>query len=252
MISRLTPMRGGDPMLDPYNPTMFETYRWASSFKPRSAWISEEYQRAFKTVEPWNMEDSMKSRRQWLSDDLLNTYKTREPWNVKGLQDWPGQTKKQWMKVTPKDRYGGDSRSVFKEIDAPFTRPAASDLIDYGGEYDSFKGGPTQGTNIEHLDTDALSGWDAEGGVHVQPDHVSVEMQTLSKMDSDLAAQFAAAGVPIKNENDSFLDSNGDFGTGANQDSIGGSLVDADRIARLNDPDYARVEQRLLPDPGGA
>ena len=76
-------------------------------------------------------------------------------------------------------------------------------------------------------------------------------MQTLSKMDSDLAAQFAGAGVPIKNEDDSFLDSNGDFGTGANQDSIGGSLVDADRIARLNDPDYARVEQRLLPDPGG-
>ena len=97
MISRLTPMRGGAPMLDPYHPTMFETSRWASSFKPRSAWISEEYQRAFKTVEPWNMEDSMKSRRQWLSDDLFNPYKTRQPWTVEGLQDWPGQTKRQWM-----------------------------------------------------------------------------------------------------------------------------------------------------------
>ena len=145
--------------------------------------------------------------------------------------------------------------------------PAEQLIIDYGGEYEPYVGGPSQGTNIKPLNTDALSGWDNAGGVH----DVGVEMLPLSgtrtstgnivrpgnqgflsQMDSDLGAQFRAAGVHIRQESDSYLDSNGDYGTGANQDPvIGGDLTDADALAALNDPDYARVEERVLPDPGG-
>ena len=89
----------------PHDPISFDEGRWASGTRNRRGWIADEYERMYGTPRPSDFNVR-------LNDDIMQTYGTRYPWDDATMQDFPGETKSEWMSFKPADRHGSSINST--------------------------------------------------------------------------------------------------------------------------------------------
>ena len=154
---------GVDALDTDHDPIAFDEGRWASGRKSRRQWIADEYERAYGIRRPVDFDIRF-------NDDLHQTYGTRKPWENPFSQDYPGQTREEWMKFKPKDRYADSSRSALIPETAPDPLDQLDDYIKKtDAEQEAWRDRPSgpktrvpvdAEPNLPDIHLDGLGGWD--------------------------------------------------------------------------------------------
>ena len=189
---------GVDFLETDYDPIEFDEGRWASGTRNRRGWIADEYDRVYGTPRPADFDIR-------LNDDILQTYGTSKPWKDPLMQDFPGETRAAWMNYKPADRYGNSARSALvPDADAvtdEFTNQIDAMQAELDAKSEARAGTTEPEPNIPEIDPEVFGGWDRGtemielgGGAQTTSTGLTVHRGT----------------VDIKNENDSYIGSDGD------------------------------------------
>ena len=211
-----------DALETEHDPIEFDERRWASGTRNRRGWIADEYARVYGG-KPADFDLR-------LSDDILQTYGTAKPWKDPLLQDFPGETRAAWMNYKPADRYGDSARSALvPDADAvtdEFTNQldamqaeldAAAEARYQAGLLEGKGGGQGPEPNIPDIDPNVFGGWDQGtemielgGGSAAGRGPVPRAVGRAAGSAQTTSTGLTVHQVPIRNENDSYIGSDGD------------------------------------------